>query len=420
MKRHFWIAAAFCAIAFAVAGAESKWWKGNLHTHTLWSDGDDYPEQIAKWYKDHGYQFLTLTDHNCLQVGERWIAVNRSKGGPPALAKYRESWGDNWVQTRERDGRLEARLKTLKEFRGRLEVQGKFLLIQGEEVTDRWRNAPVHMNATNLDKLIKPQGGNSVYEVMQRNMNALLAQRKETGRPMFLHLNHPNFGWGVTAEELMRVKGERFFEVYNGHPIVRDAGDKLHASTERMWDIMLTWRLTELKLGILYGLATDDAHNYHGMAPNRSNAGRGWVMVRAPKLEAGALITAMENGDFYSSTGVTLREVKRTAAGISLSLVAQPGVKYTTQFIGTRVGFDRTSVPYKLASGAKMRVTHQYSDDVGAVLATVQGARALYRFKGDEIYVRAKVTSSKRVVNPRGYPEFESAWVQPIVPAPRR
>jgi len=420
MKRHFWIAAVFYVIAFAVAGAESKWWKGNLHTHTLWSDGDDYPEQIAKWYKDHGYQFLTLTDHNCLQVGERWIDVNRSKGGPPAFMKYRATWGDKWVQTRERDGRLEARLKTLKEFRGRLEVLGKFLLIQGEEVTDRWRNAPVHMNATNLDKLIKPQGGNSVYEVMQRNMNALLAQRKETGRPMFLHLNHPNFGWGVTAEELMRVKGERFFEVYNGHPIVRDAGDKLHASTERMWDIMLTWRLTELKLGILYGLATDDAHNYHGMAPNRSNAGRGWVMVRAPKLEAGTLITAMEKGDFYSSTGVTLREMKQTAAGISLSLVAQPGVKYTTQFIGTRVGFDRTSVPYKLASGAKMRVTHQYSDDVGTILATVQGARALYRFKGDEIYVRAKVTSSKRVVNPRGYPEFESAWVQPIVPAPRR
>ena len=129
MKRHFWIAAAFYAIAFAVAGAESKWWKGNLHTHTLWSDGDDYPEQIAKWYKDHGYQFLTLTDHNCLQVGERWIDVNRSKGGPPAFMKYRAMWGDSWVQTRERDGRLEARLKTLKEFRGRLEVQGKFLLI---------------------------------------------------------------------------------------------------------------------------------------------------------------------------------------------------------------------------------------------------------------------------------------------------
>ena len=30
---------------------ETKWHKGNLHTHSLWSDGDDYPEMIADWYK---------------------------------------------------------------------------------------------------------------------------------------------------------------------------------------------------------------------------------------------------------------------------------------------------------------------------------------------------------------------------------
>ena len=65
-------------------------------------------------------------------------------------------------------------------------------------------------------------------------------------------------------------------------------------------------------------------------------------------------------------------------------------------------------------SGAKLRVTHQYSEDVGAVLATVKGVRAVYRLKGDEIYVRAQVTSTKRVKHPRGVPEFQSAWVQPI------
>ena len=26
-----------------------QWWKGNLHTHSLWSDGDDYPEMITAW-----------------------------------------------------------------------------------------------------------------------------------------------------------------------------------------------------------------------------------------------------------------------------------------------------------------------------------------------------------------------------------
>ncbi|MBS0266423.1 MAG: PHP domain-containing protein, partial [Planctomycetes bacterium] len=42
------------------------WYKGNLHTHTLWSDGDDYPEMVALWYKDNGYDFLAFTDHNTL------------------------------------------------------------------------------------------------------------------------------------------------------------------------------------------------------------------------------------------------------------------------------------------------------------------------------------------------------------------
>jgi len=50
-----------------------KFWKGNLHTHTLWSDGDDYPEMVADWYKQHGYAFLALTDHNVLSDAERWV-----------------------------------------------------------------------------------------------------------------------------------------------------------------------------------------------------------------------------------------------------------------------------------------------------------------------------------------------------------
>ena len=408
----------FLSLVFKLAAAEveAKWWKGNLHTHSHWSDGDDYPEQIAKWYKTNGYHFLTLTDHNTLQKGERWIDVMKSKGGPPAFIKYSTDWGEDWVQTRTRAGRQEVRLRTLEEFRKKLETPEKFLLMQGEEVTDRWKTAPVHMNAINLRELIKPQGGNSVYEVMQRNMNALAAQRKATGQPMFLHLNHPNFGWGVTAEDLMKVKGEQFFEVYNGHPSVRNLGDKTHASTERMWDSINTRRLTELKLGLLYGLATDDAHNYHGMAANRSNTGRGWVMVRAAKLDAASLVLAMEKGDFYSSTGVTLSSLKQSSKEIDLTIHAKEGVHYITQFIGTRRGYDATHKPITLANGTKLRVTHRYSAEVGQVLASVNGPRARYALQGDEIYVRAKIVSSKPQKNGTTPNAQESAWLQPVTP----
>ena len=43
-----------------------RWYKGNLHTHTLNSDGDSTPFEVATWYREHGYQFLVLTDHNYL------------------------------------------------------------------------------------------------------------------------------------------------------------------------------------------------------------------------------------------------------------------------------------------------------------------------------------------------------------------
>ncbi len=49
--------------------AEPRWFKGNLHTHSLWSDGNDYPEMIVDWYTRHGYQFLALSDHNVLSQG---------------------------------------------------------------------------------------------------------------------------------------------------------------------------------------------------------------------------------------------------------------------------------------------------------------------------------------------------------------
>ena len=68
------------------------------------------------------------------------------------------------------------------------------------------------------------------------------------------------------------------------------------------------------------------------------------------------------------------------------------------------------------APNEKRTLPHRrYSKDVGAVLAEVAGTTASYALKGDEIYVRAKVISSKPKVNGSVAGEFETAWVQPVV-----
>lgn len=398
------------------AAGSLKWYRGNLHTHSLWSDGDDYLESIALWYREHNYDFLGFTDHNVLADKERWIDVEKSKGKQKAFDKLKQKFPDaGWVEERKTDDKLETRLKTFREVADRFNEPGKFLLIQGAEVSDSFQKFPIHMNANNVKELVVPRHGDSVAETIQNNTDALIAQRERTGQPMMIHLNHPNFGYGVTAEDLMRIRGENFFEVYNGHPGVNNSGNKEHSSTERIWDIINSFRLSELKMPPLFGLGTDDGHAYHNIPSRASEPGRGWVMVLADNLTPERLIAAMEAGRFYASSGVTLERVTSSSEGLDVTIKADSGAMYTIEFIGTRKGFDTKSEPVLDKDGKEVRATRRYSDDIGKVLARAEGTNASYRFTGDELYVRARVTSSRKHPNPSEVGEFERAWTQPTI-----
>lgn len=254
--------------SFTTGTAQSEvWYKGNLHTHSYWSDGDEFPELIMDWYKSHGYQFIGLSDHNTLAAGEKWKKITKSKLYEDSFAKYLEKYGKNWVTYKIDSGRTIVKLKTLAEYRPLFEDKN-FLIIQSEEITSRFENKPIHMNATNIQKIIGPQTGTSVRQVMQQTIDSVYDQRNKIGVPMMIHLNHPNFGWGVSVQDIIELEGERFFEVYNGHPYVNNYGDSLRPGTEEMWDrINAAYWLRGQPL--MYGLATDDSHNYHQFG-NRS------------------------------------------------------------------------------------------------------------------------------------------------------
>ncbi|MBM3855417.1 MAG: hypothetical protein FJ399_20065 [Verrucomicrobia bacterium] len=426
----------------AVGGAAetARWFKGNLHTHSLWSDGDDYPEMIADWYKRQGYQFLAISDHNVMQEGTRWFEIKQpvsikgevvQRGGGAVLEQYLARFGPEWVERRTHEGKREVRLKPLSEYRALLEEPGRFLMIPSEEITGSFTrpktasapamSGPVHINATNLREFIAPRTAETATEVMRRTLEDVAAQRERTGQPMFAHINHPNFRWGNTVEDLLPVEQERFFEVYNGHPGVNNEGDATRLSMDAMWDVLLAFRLTELKLEPVYGVAVDDSHNYHKIGLGQSNAGRGWVVVRARHLTPESIVQAMEAGDFYASSGVTLRDVRRTPERLAVEIAVEPGVTYVTRFIGTRRGFDRTSElmaePAEETRPRRTPAHRRYSRDIGTVLAEVTGAQAEYALRGDEIYVRAKIVSSKPKENGSVAGEFETAWTQPVVAA---
>jgi hypothetical protein len=368
----------------------ARWFKGNLHTHSLWSDGDDFPESIIAWYQDAGYDFVALSDHNTLAEGERWLPVLPNREA--AMQKYEDRFPDSWVDYRVVDGQLQVRLKTFAEYSGLFNVADSFLVVQAEEITDGFDGKPLHLNATNIQEHIGPQGGSSVTDVLQRNIDVVLAQAESLRVPILPHVNHPNFGWAVTPDDLVPLVGEHFFEVYNGHPAVHNEGDDDRPGTEAMWDYINTQRL--LNGGeLLYGLAVDDAHHYHEHRIGLANTGRGWVMVRARELQAGPLIGSLLIGDFYASSGVVLSDTGFDGQTLSVSIEPEDGVSYATHFIGTRD-----------------------PANPGDVLLTVQGAEASYTLDGSELFVRATVVSTTVKDNPYREGETEMAWVQPVLP----
>jgi hypothetical protein len=306
----------------AIPGSQLRWFKGNTHTHTLNSDGDSTPDDVVRWYREHGYQFLVLTDHNFLT----------SVDGLNALHGANE----------------------------------RFLVIKGEEVTSSFKSAPIHINGLDVAERVEPaRDAGSAVETIQRNVDAI---RRVAGVP---HINHPNFGWALTPDDLRQVKNNRLFEIYNGHPTVHNDGGGGVPGLEQAWDLILSQGV------LLYGIAVDDAHTFK-QPGNQAVAGpgRGWVVVRAPRLEARALLEAMERGDFYASNGVELVDVTSTSNSMTVQIRQRGDFKYRTQFIGTG----------------------------GQVLKETVELTSTYMFTGTEGYVRAKVIDSGGRV----------AWIQPV------
>ena len=395
------------------AGDGQRWFKGNTHTHTLWSDGDGAPELSVAWYKEHGYDFLSLTDHNIVLEGDKWFPVKEdSRLTPERLQQLKDTFGD-WINEKDNLGIHVMKLKTYEELREHFEEPGKFLLVYGEEITSR-----AHINGLNIRELVPPSRSESPVEIIQEHAHAVAEQSKKYDTPMFTHVNHPNFSSGVPAEAMATVTEGRFFEVYNGHGDVKNWGDpsRYRVSTDRMWDIILTLRLHANRQDIFYGMATDDAHDYFHHGAGASIPGRGFVMVLADALEADTLTEAIMDGRFYASSGVLFDEIRWDKESFRVVPQVEDGVTYTTQFFGTREGFDESvKSPTDKNGNPVTTETQIYSDDVGEVLYETTDVPAVYEFTGDEIYVRAKVTSSELKPEPFKEGDLEMGWTQPVV-----
>ena len=139
------------------------WYKGNLHTHTsgVGSDGPASPENVVRWYTDHGYDFLAITDHNVFSPVE----------------------SDDLVMVRSEEVGL----------------------------------GTVHINGFGISRTVEFVEIDEVVPRIQANVDAIL----DAGG--IASLNHPNFRWGFNHEHITQVTGPALMEVYNAGGLTKNS-----------------------------------------------------------------------------------------------------------------------------------------------------------------------------------------------------
>jgi hypothetical protein len=220
-----------------------SWWKGNIHTHSTNSDGKLSPGEIVELYKARGWDFIVFTEHELLTENS--------------------SLGD-----------------------------AGFLVLPGVELSvensDPWRMYHiVGLKDMAVDSGSNFQNGHRFTVPRwegKKTVQSVIDQL--TDRNNLAILAHPIWS-RMELEDFLDLHGYFAMEILN-------YGCELESRTGlciNYWDSLLR------RGKRIWGVATDDCHH------RLNDQCGGWVMVHARELTCSAILEALREGSFYSSSG---------------------------------------------------------------------------------------------------------------------
>jgi len=316
------------------------WLRGSTHVHARPSGDSSEPiAGVIHWYEDHHYDFIVLTDHN--KVSE--LTPTADTHGQIAISNPAHG----------------------------------LIVLAGTELThnpsgclppgDKSKKCRIHVNVLGVTE--RPAGkidwaDRKTHDRLAKYQSALVEANALGG---LVQINHPQWFWGMTPAILIELakRGVRLVEIANSQFMKWSNGDKDHPSMDALWDDVLDAGET------MWGVASDDAHDYegkHGKWP----AGGGWIVVKA-RRDPHAILDAIAAGHFYASTGVVLDHAEVTAGELVVDVDPSDPGDHVITFI-----------------------------EHGAIVETVKG-RSAHRSVPVTGYVRAVVSR----------PDGAKAWVQP-------
>jgi hypothetical protein len=250
---------------------KKNWYKGQIHCHTLNSDGEVSPGQCVALYKAAGYDFLAISDHAETPPGyDRFVTRTEIYNNP------------------------------------------NFMTFPNSEVS-----FASHMNALNTSAdTIRYSPIGSLQDIIDLVLS--------TGASI-CQINHPYYSYLAPAS-ILNTHGALLMEVLQQwdatHSYWRQNpdGSNMDGMIEdaRVWDSVLTAGRQ------IFGTGSDDAHHY----PAEINWG--WIEVYATSLELNDILTAVKNGDFYASNGPEISSI--VTHDRTLEVTSRDGVQ--VKFIG--------------------------------------------------------------------------------------
>jgi len=231
--------------------APGRFYRGNLHTHSTRSDGVLAPEEVCRRYQAEGYDFIALTDHF---VGLFDYPITDTTGCH----------------------------------------NDRFTTIPGAELhTGSMENGHLwHILGIGLPQDFTPPDAPDFQPVKGSEKGADIAQRaRDAGA--FVAIAHPHWSQ-MTEADAHSITAAHAVEIYNhGCVVDNDRGEGL-VTLENLLNVGRHLNL----------IATDDAHF------NTPDFFGGWVMVKATENDPDALLAALKAGEFYSSTGPLINDIR--------------------------------------------------------------------------------------------------------------
>ena len=239
-------------------------YKANLHCHSTVSDGRFTPEELKKMYMARGYNAIAYTDHK-------------------VCAPHPE-----------------------------LTDEG-FVALSGVEIAfGIGRSRSIHVCGISRDPAKEIMIPNNVIDDVEL-VNAGAAELKREG--FITTLNHPRWS-GMSFEDIASIGDVECMEVVNGYEMIQDGYGDSSACFE-----------LELRRGRrVRPIATDDSHTSSAPGEPGYEYFRGFTMIAAESLTYGALTEALDNGDFYASTGPLFKELWIEDGKLHVECTAVSGV----------------------------------------------------------------------------------------------